>query len=239
MSFPAQTLLPPYGSLTATDLGSLPDRTEHLHRTTVSVAYADSTTGSGPLLVIIAAFLATVVVWMLIDPTGSAPSGNGLRNTAALLLRRTWAGIAAGIVAAVSAGVYGWHAGWSPENWLAMVSVLAFLGAVTGIVSQLFVIAFGSVAGSITSFGFFMFQLFAFGGACYSGTPRVFRPFESVAPMTYARHAVVRCDSGRYDRMFWISLLVLAMTATLAFAAAILVHRLRRHTAVLRSYAEV
>lgn len=183
--------------------------------------------GSGPLLVILAAFLTAVVVWMLVAPAGPSRSGASHREIAVALLRRTWIAVAAGALVTVLAGMFGANAGWSPDNWSIMLLLLVFIGSVAGIISQLFVTAFGCVAGSITAFSFFMFQIFAFGGVYPAGTtPSFFRPFEAIAPMTYARRAVLRSDIGLYDTMFWVSVLVLVVMAALAFAAAVYVqHR--------------
>ncbi|WP_336087378.1 YhgE/Pip family protein [Nocardia sp. SSK8] len=188
--------------------------------------------GSGPLLVLLTAFLAAVVVWMLVSPAAPTRRDAEWRESAVALLRRTWIGISCGVVAAVLAGVFGATVGWSPQSWPAMLVLIGVVGAAAAIISQLFVTAFGTVAGSITAFSCFMFQIFVFGGVYPAGTiPVLFRPFEPIAPMTYARRMILRGDIGLYDHMFWTSTAVLTAMAALAFAAAVYLHR-RRTAAV-------
>ncbi|OXR40168.1 hypothetical protein B7C42_07750 [Nocardia cerradoensis] len=185
--------------------------------------------GSGPLIVLLATFLGTIVAWMYADPNRGEIHGRRVRPAARAVLRRMWIGVAAGVAAAGVASAYGAYLGWSPHNWPAMLAVVAATGAAAGIIAQFFVTAFGRVAGSMAAVAFFMFQLFAFGGVFPAGTtPPAFRPFEDIAPMTFARRMILRCDIGLYDRMFWISLVILVVMTVSAIAAAITARWLRQ-----------
>lgn len=182
--------------------------------------------GAGPLVVLLATFLTAIVVWMLVAPVGRTAVAAEWRPVASALLRRTWIGAAGGAAAAVLAAAYGASIGWSPQNWPVMVALVAFIGVVAGVIAHLFVVVFGRIAGSLAAFSFFMFQLFAFGGVYPTGTtPTLFRPFGDIAPMTYARRAILRCDIGLYDQMFWVAVAVLAVMAAGAFGAAVCAHR--------------
>ncbi|MFC9897101.1 YhgE/Pip family protein [Nocardia sp. NPDC127579] len=183
--------------------------------------------GSGPLVVLLAVFLTVIVAWMLFAPVARNVTGTGWPASALALLRRTWIVVGAGIAAALLAAAHGASVGWSPQNWPTMLVLVAFIGTVAGIIAQLFVTVLGRFAGSLAAFAFFMFQLFAFGGVYPAGTtPTLFRPIGDIAPMTYARRAMLRCDLGLYDQMFWTSVAVLAVMAALGFGAAVCTHRL-------------
>ncbi|MFF0637659.1 YhgE/Pip family protein [Nocardia sp. NPDC004151] len=176
--------------------------------------------GAGPVLVVMGAFLAAIVLWMLVRPwRGAATGRTPWRRTAVPLLRGSAVG-AAGVIAltALAAG-YGSSAGWSPEQWPVMAAVIVLVGAVAAVTTQLFIVVFGRVTGSIAAFAFYMFQIFTFGGVFPAGTtPPAFRPFEDIAPMTFARRAVIRADIALYDTMFWTSIAVLVAMLLTAFA---------------------
>ncbi|MVU75932.1 hypothetical protein GPX89_01580 [Nocardia sp. ET3-3] len=168
--------------------------------------------GAGPVIVVMGAFLAAVVLWMLVRPLRGRESGSPWRRAAAPVLRGSGIGLACGIAVAAAAAAYASSVGWSPHQWPAMAAVVALVGITAALTTQLFVVLFGRVSGSIAAFAFFMFQTFAFGGIFPSGTtPSAFKPFEVIAPMTYARRAVIRADIALYDQMFWISILMLLL----------------------------
>ncbi|WP_330179573.1 YhgE/Pip family protein [Nocardia sp. NBC_01503] len=168
--------------------------------------------GAGPVIVVMGAFLAAIVLWMLVRPLRGRESGSRWRRAARPVLRGSGIGLACGIAAAAAAAVYASSIGWAPHQWPAMAAVVALVGITAALTTQLFVVLFGRVPGSIAAFAFFMFQTFAFGGVFPSGTtPSAFKPFEVIAPMTYARRAVVRADIALYDQMFWVSILMLLL----------------------------
>lgn len=175
--------------------------------------------GAGPVLVVMAAFLAAIVLWMLLRPwRGPATGRTPWRRAAVPLLRGSAVGAAGVIVLAALAAAYGSSAGWSPQHWPVMAVVIALVGGVAAVTTQAFIVLFGRVAGSIAAFSFYMFQIFTFGGVFPSGTtPPAFRPFEDIAPMTYARRAIIRADIALYDSMFWTSIAVLLVMLAAAF----------------------
>ncbi|WP_269821606.1 YhgE/Pip domain-containing protein [Nocardia yamanashiensis] len=181
--------------------------------------------GAGPLLVVMGTFLAAIVLWMLLRPIRGTTTGRAPWQRAATpILRATAIGTGAVAVVAACAAAYGSYLGWSPRQWPAMALVIALIAVVAAVTAQLFVVLFGRVAGSIAAFAFYMFQVFAFGGVFPAGTtPMLFRPFENIAPMTYARRAVIRADLALYDTMFWtsIAVLVIMLAAALALMAGV------------------
>ncbi|MFE3059022.1 YhgE/Pip family protein [Nocardia sp. NPDC059239] len=179
--------------------------------------------GAGPVLVVMGSFLAAIVLWMLVRPLRGAARGRSpWRRAAGPVLRGTAVGAACVIAVSALAAGYGSWLGWSPQQWPAMVAVIALVGLVAAVTAQLFVVLFGRVAGSIAAFSFYMFQIFAFGGVFPAGTtPLLFRPFKDIAPMTFARRAIIRTDIALYDRMFWIS--ITALLLILAAALAIMI----------------
>ncbi|MEU6582364.1 YhgE/Pip domain-containing protein [Nocardia sp. NPDC046763] len=180
--------------------------------------------GAGPVLVVMGSFLAAIVLWMLVRPLRGAARGRSpWRRAAGPVLRGTAVGAVCVIVLSALAAGYGSWLGWSPQQWPAMIAVIALVGLVAAVTAQLFVVLFGRVAGSIAAFSFYMFQIFAFGGVFPAGTtPLLFRPFKDIAPMTFARRAIIRADIALYDRMFWTSIaaLLLILTAALAIMIA-------------------
>ncbi|MFD5174272.1 YhgE/Pip family protein [Nocardia sp. NPDC058379] len=184
--------------------------------------------GAGPVLVVMGAFLAAIVLWMLVRPWRGAATGTTLwRRTAVPLLRGSAVGVAGVIVLTALAAGYGSSAGWSPERWPVMAAVIVLVGAVAAVTTQLFIVVFGRVTGSIAAFAFYMFQIFAFGGVFPAGTtPPAFRPFTDIAPMTFARRAVIRADIALYDTMFWTSIAVLVAMLVTAFAAMLVARHL-------------
>ncbi|MFE3001163.1 YhgE/Pip family protein [Nocardia sp. NPDC059246] len=168
--------------------------------------------GAGPVIVVMGAFLAAVVLWMLLRPLRGRESGSPWRRAAGPVLRGSGIGLVCGIALTAAAAVYASSVGWAPHQWPAMAAVVVLVGIAAALTTQLFVVLFGQTPGSIAAFAFFMFQTFAFGGVFPSGTtPSAFKPFEVIAPMTYARRAVVRADIALYDQMFWVSILMLLM----------------------------
>ncbi|MEU1205876.1 YhgE/Pip family protein [Nocardia sp. NPDC005825] len=176
--------------------------------------------GAGPALVVMGTFLAAIVLWMLLRPwRGSATGRTRARRTAIPALRSSAIGVAAVIACAAAAAAYSASTGWSPQNWFVMAAVIALVGAVAATTTHLFVILFGRVTGSIAAFAFYMFQIFTFGGVFPAGTtPPAFRPFQAIAPMTYARRAIIRADIALYDTMFWTSTAVLLVMLALSLA---------------------
>ncbi|WP_196054569.1 YhgE/Pip family protein [Nocardia aurantiaca] len=186
-------------------------------------SHKDIARGAGPALVVMGAFLAAIILWMLLRPLRGAATGRSPWHRAATPILRGTAVGGAGVIAlsALAAG-YGSRLGWSPQQWPVMAVVIALVGLVAAVTTQLFVVLFGRVAGSIAAFSFYMFQIFAFGGVFPAGTtPMLFRPFKDIAPMTYARRAVIRTDIALYDRMFWTS--IAALTLMLVTALGIMV----------------
>ncbi|WP_040701658.1 YhgE/Pip domain-containing protein [Nocardia vinacea] len=179
--------------------------------------------GAGPVIVILATFLAAIVVWMLLKPLRSSTIGGSIRHRALHTVRgRTLQGVVAGIVTAAAAAGYGKSVGWEPQNWPSMIAVVILVGITAAVTTHMFVVLLGRLAGSITAFGFYMFQIFAFGGVFPPGTtPSAFEPFENISPMTFARRAIIRCDIALYDRMFWVSIGMLI--AMIVFAAVVTV----------------
>ena len=109
-----------------------------------------------------------------------------------------------------------------------MLAVVALVGVAAATTTQLFVVAFGRITGSITAFSFFMFQIFAFGGIFPLGTiPSVSRHFKDISPMTFARRAIIRCDITLYDQMFWVSVTLLVLAIIGVVAAAVFAEHLR------------
>lgn len=175
--------------------------------------------GAGPVLVVMGSFLAAIVLWMLVRPLRGSARGSAWRRAAEPVLHASGVGAAVGIAVAAIAAWYGSSVGWSPQQWPAMLAVITLVGMVAAVTTQLFVVLFGRLIGSIAAFAFFMFQTFAFGGVFPAGTtPLPFRPFKSIAPMTYARRAIIRTDIALYDQMFWISLLILTLMLLTALA---------------------
>ncbi|WP_433667640.1 YhgE/Pip family protein [Nocardia sp. CA-136227] len=176
--------------------------------------------GAAPALIVMGTFLAAIILWMLLRPLrGHATGRTPLLRSATPLLRGAAVGTAAVIAVAALAAIYGRSTGWSPDNWPAMIAVLALVGAVAATTTQLFVILFGRVTGSIAAFAFYMFQIFTFGGVFPAGTtPPAFRPFQDISPMTFARRAIIRADISLYDTMFWTSVAVLLMMLAAALA---------------------
>ncbi|MGW4351454.1 hypothetical protein ACWELJ_05130 [Nocardia sp. NPDC004582] len=100
-----------------------------------------------------------------------------------------------------------------------MAAVIVLVGAVAAVTTQAFIVLFGRVTGSIAAFAFYMFQIFTFGGVFPAGTtPPAFRPVKDIAPMTFARRAVIRADIALYDTMFWTSIAVLLLMLAASFA---------------------
>ncbi|WP_369636745.1 YhgE/Pip family protein [Nocardia sp. JMUB6875] len=184
--------------------------------------------GAGPIIVVMGSFLAAIVLWMLLSPLRGQSAGSPWRRAARPVLCGAIVGGLCGIALAAAAAAYAWSIGWSPQNWPAMAAVIVLVGISAVVTAQLFVVLFGRVAGSIAAFAFFMFQTFAFGGVFPAGTtPLPFQPFKDIAPMTFARRAIIRADISLYDTMFWVSIVVLALMTALALAAMIGVRYLR------------
>ncbi|MGW2661576.1 YhgE/Pip family protein [Nocardia tengchongensis] len=183
-------------------------------------SHKDVSRGAGPVLVVMGAFLAAIVLWMLLRPWRGAETGRTpWRRPAGPLLRASAVGAAGVLVVAALAALYGSSVGWSPQQWPAMAAVIVLVAAVAAVTTQLFIVLFGRVAGSIAAFSFYMFQIFTFGGVFPAGTtPSAFRPFKDIAPMTFARRAVIRADIALYDTMFWTSIAVLLLMLATAFA---------------------
>ncbi|MGW5225124.1 YhgE/Pip domain-containing protein [Nocardia niigatensis] len=193
-------------------------------------SHKDIARGAGPVLVVMGAFLAAIILWMLVRPLrGTARGRSSWRRAAAPVLRGAAVGAVCVLGVAALTAVYGSSLGWSPQQWPVMIAVIALVALVAAVTAQLFVVLFGRVAGSIAAFSFYMFQTFAFGGVFPAGTtPLLFRPFKDIAPMTFARRAIIRADIALYDRMFWTSVTVLLVL--LAAALAIMIAA-RRYTA--------
>lgn len=164
--------------------------------------------GAGPLITVLGAFLFSIVMWMIIHPTqGNSVYSSPLRRAAIPLLR----GVRLGMLGCLSFGVvlaaYGASIGWNPGNWVTMGAIIMLVSTTAAVTTHVFVVVFGRVFGSIISFGFFMYQIFAFGGVLPLGTtPPLFRPFRDISPMTYAQRAILRTHLSLYDHMFWISI---------------------------------
>ncbi|RMI30886.1 YhgE/Pip domain-containing protein [Nocardia stercoris] len=185
--------------------------------------HKDLADGSGPALVLLASFLAALVIWMLL---GAVRAGR-LANVTVAAAARSVAGRAAigallGAVAAAAAAAFGSSVGWAPQNWPVMSLVVVLVGITAAVTMQTFVVVLGRVAGSITAVCWYMIQIFVFGGIFPPGTtPTPFRPFKDLAPMTFGFRAVVRGDMALYDTMFWVSITMLVAMSVVAVAISI------------------
>ncbi|MEU2103536.1 YhgE/Pip domain-containing protein [Nocardia sp. NPDC019255] len=190
--------------------------------------------GAGPVIVVLGTFLTVIVAWMLLKPLRASTQPGSLRRRALRsVVDKTLIGSVWGIVAAGATAAYGKSVGWEPHNWATMIAVVVLVGITAAVTTHMFIVVFGRVAGSIAAFSFYMFGLFAFGGVFPLGTtPSAFKPFADISPLTFARRAIIRCDLGLYDQMFWISVMMLtaltALTLTIAVSAQYL--RLRATT---------
>ncbi|MGW0035952.1 YhgE/Pip family protein [Gordonia sp. NPDC003376] len=190
--------------------------------------------GAGPVIVVLGCFLLCIVLWMIIRPVRPRADDDRSAWRQALLpiLRSAAVGAAAGVLFALILAAYGASVGWSPGNWWAMVLVVAVVGIAAALTTQMFVVIFGKVFGSIASFAFFMYQIFAFGGIFPLGTtPPAFRPFRDISPMTYAQRAILRTHLELYDTMYWVSLAALVVCSLGAVTVGALVRYWAARTA--------
>ncbi|MFW0789909.1 YhgE/Pip family protein [Gordonia sp. CPCC 205333] len=174
--------------------------------------------GAGPVIVVLGAFLLSILMWMVLSPSrGNNNYASALKRAAMPTLRGARLGALGGIIFGLLLTSYGALIGWNPHNWASMLPIVMLVGVTAAVSTQLFVVVFGRVYGSIISFVFFMYQIFAFGGIFPLGTtPPAFRPFRDIAPMTYAHRALLRTHLSLYDNMFWISILALVIMSMAA-----------------------
>lgn len=145
---------------------------------------------------------------------------------------------ALGLISLVNFAVIGFFAGfsvalgWSPDNWVAAIGVLA-LTAVTGsAVFQFLRILFGRMYGGVFSLGLFALGLFVFGGIWpLDTTPAPLRLLHNFHPMSYTRDAFMRVTDGLYDATFWGGLGGLLVFALLSTGLSLVIYASRRRGA--------
>lgn len=191
--------------------------------------------GAGPLITVLGVFLLSIVMWMIVHPTqGNSVYSSPLRRAAIPLLRGVRLGVLGGLSFGLVLAAYGASIGWNPGSWATMGAIVMLVSTAAAVTTHVFVVVFGRVFGSIVSFSFFMYQIFAFGGVFPLGTtPPLFRPFRDISPMTYAQRAILRTHLSLFDHMFWISVSALIAMSLGAIAIGVGIRYLivRAHSA--------
>ncbi|QDZ43145.1 YhgE/Pip family protein [Corynebacterium sp. sy039] len=181
--------------------------------------------GVSMILILVFGFLLMAVVAMLL------PDVLGRMRKTKAMIPAIWSFIVTSvvnmIVLLVMAGV-STTMNWKPENWGAVLLVLALIAMTGAAVYQFFLVLFGRLVGGIFSLGFLGYGAFSFGGIWpLSLTPSALKIFHSVHPMSYARYAFVRATDGIIDSTFWVGIIGLVLSIVLSLALTYLVRVLR------------